>query len=844
MKIPAQIIIQLLLYRDTDALLDALVSEKRPSAQLLMEFTKHDFLLGQQVAGTYGTDDQKLVAYESMKNSSSLDSSSDVFQLLYHFSARHLSLSKGCPICRYRYLLSWHELTKWLGEDLFTTAFLAKSDLSSESSVSERNFFQWPAYLHHDNQSLNQLMLMPISELHAHLKGSTLNFELSWLSLMNQVCGRRQAFRKLSENIVSTNPMQRGDHARDLYLLVSIAAYVRLFLFQMLRGIPISREDALHQLIQLMNKSHSEYTATERRQLQFSIDVMRYQYGQHYYSKIGVDVPDYAIPSSQKGLLTVLTGERWFLYSMFRYAYDIGSNDSFNKLLFYLYLHIKSLFRNELIQTNPQIGFYNFSIYEQRKELFIPEGSVYERLMTFLALGTFLQDNPENRYMEFRIKPKDTIDNMRKINEIKNYLDNNPYQVDVSLWNHAIIYHFIKTKDSKYSPYTPRHQALRHEVMREAKSICRLHQDKDTIFNLVVGVDAANSEIYCRPEVFAQAFRYLRYRSSYDAHRIPLGMTYHVGEDFYDVTSGLRAVSEVLRFLGFRANDRLGHALVLGTDVRTYYEKRHFELRTTNIDLLDNAVWLYFQGQKLAGSESLCHFLYNFAHQKFQEIYDEERFDIINYRDSWLLRGDAPELYLKDREEWRNYNLSVDPWQHYAFNDNGFVNAARKNLQACRLYAKYHYDHHVRREGDKAVYYSLPCHIRIPYITILEQVQQALLTKIERLHIAIECNPTSNYKIGEMERYDQHPILRFNNVGLHTPYPHHEVCVSINTDDSGIFATSIDREYALMALALEKHQDESFRNTPRAIVEWLNNIRKMSVEQRFDLLNIYANKAK
>lgn len=26
----------------------------------------------------------------------------------------------------------------------------------------------------------------------------------------------------------------------------------------------------------------------------------------------------------------------------------------------------------------------------------------------------------------------------------------------------------------------------------------------------MVGIDAANSEIYCRPEVFAQAFRFLK----------------------------------------------------------------------------------------------------------------------------------------------------------------------------------------------------------------------------------------------------------------------------------------------------------------------------------------------
>lgn len=832
MKIQAQIILQLLLYRDTDSLLSALGSGKHPSSELLKEFSQHEFMLGQQVAGTYGTNDQRMVIYHSLSNSE--DSKHDIFQLLYHFSARHLTLTMDYPTCRYRHLLSWHELTRWVGEDIFTTAYLAKTDLAAGISDGERTFFQWPAYLHHDNHPLNEIMKKSISELHAHQKGSTLNFELSWLSLMNQICGRRKAFQTLNKDAVTANPLYRGGHVRDLYMLVSLAAFIRLMLFQMLRNIPVSHEEIIHELEHLINISHSNYAATERRQLQSAIDMIRHQYGQHYTSGVVTDVPDYAIPACQTGLLTILTGERWFLYNMFSRAYDQIHQDSFNKLLFYLYLHIKTLFRNELIQTNPQIGFHNFSLYEQRKELFIPEGSVYERLMTFLALGTFISDNPDKRYMESRIKPKDTVcGNYNKLLQMQTYLSKNPYHVDVSKWQHALVYHFIKTKDGKYHPNSPRHQTLRHEVMIEAKAICRLHLFRDKICDLVAGVDAANSEIYCRPEVFAQAFRFLRYQTRHHTHRSPIGLTYHVGEDFYDIVSGLRAVDEVLKFLGFCANDRIGHGMVLGTDVRTYYEKRSFELQSTNIDQLDNAVWLYFEGKKINGFEQVCHFLYNFARQKFFEIYAEDHFDIHDYRDSWLLRGDAPAYYLQDEEDRSQFNLFLNPWHRYTLNDKPFAIDARKNPHACRLYVKYHYNPRVRKEGDKAAICRIPRHIREAYVLLIEQVQQHMLTKIERLHIAIECNPTSNYKIGEMERYDQHPILKFYNHGLKTPYPHHEVSVSINTDDSGIFATSIDREYALMALALEKRQDLDFSNTPRSVIEWLNNIRKMSVEQRF-----------
>ena len=59
--------------------------------------------------------------------------------------------------------------------------------------------------------------------------------------------------------------------------------------------------------------------------------------------------------------------------------------------------------------------------------------------------------------------------------------------------------------------------------------------------------------------------------------------------------------------------------------------------------------------------------------------------------------------------------------------------------------------------------------------------------------------------------------------------------VSINTDDRGIFDTSIEEEYALLDLALEKevNRDGEHRYPPRYVYEWLENIRKMGFEQRF-----------
>lgn len=57
--------------------------------------------------------------------------------------------------------------------------------------------------------------------------------------------------------------------------------------------------------------------------------------------------------------------------------------------------------------------------------------------------------------------------------------------------------------------------------------------------------------------------------------------------------------------------------------------------------------------------------------------------------------------------------------------------------------------------------------------------------------------------------------------------------LSINTDDKGIFSTSLEREFSLLALSLEKKYVKTGKCLPRVIYEWLDSIRKMSAEQRF-----------
>lgn len=66
------------------------------------------------------------------------------------------------------------------------------------------------------------------------------------------------------------------------------------------------------------------------------------------------------------------------------------------------------------------------------------------------------------------------------------------------------------------------------------------------------GIDACAKEIRCRPEVFAQTYRYLKNHIIYPRiHEMELeenggkrieqlSLTYHIGEDYLDILDGLR----------------------------------------------------------------------------------------------------------------------------------------------------------------------------------------------------------------------------------------------------------------------------------------------------------------
>ena len=313
-----------------------------------------------------------------------------------------------------------------------------------------------------------------------------------------------------------------------------------------------------------------------------------------------------------------------------------------------------------------------------------------------------------------------------------------------------------------------------------------------------------------------------------------------MGEDFLDIVDGLRAVDEAVRFLNLQCGDRIGHGTVLGIHVRKWYQFKENIIVLPQMDHLDNIVWLYHKliEYNIPDSDRLRELLAKDFELFFSKIYrgkaggkGGDGSGIHTYYEAWKLRGDEPELYISGKFE--KYDTYTREWLVNRSYPEIFENREREEIS--RLYYLYHYDWDVRNEGGK----SVQIYVSPAYIEGVERVQRAMGKEFAAKGIGVETNPSSNLAISTLQSYAEHPILQLYNRDLTWDVAKLEVSpqinVSVNTDDKGVFYTSLENEFALLACALEKARDEegNFLYNRQNIYQWIDNIREMGNLQSF-----------
>lgn len=782
-----------------------------------------------------------------------------VFWLLADCGRRYLVRDNQGLRCRFESVSNWRDIYLNIGQDMVTTAFLAYEDLRSGGKTDR---FAWDAVLHTDSPGLERMLQQGIAENHFHLGGSTQSFPLTWCCMMN-LPGRSAPLveRALERPLYDTLAQRaKGWAAMSWSSKMELAACIRGLLYQKCRDTSFCIETRFWEQYHSLCRFSGTGNMVSR---------LRFTYGHKFCFPEGVRFClDYAMEQEDSGPFRILAVERRLMYQCFSRSFG-GMFSQLENDLFYLYLLLKSNFRREWIQINRRTGFQNFSDYQDRKNLVWRDIPAYDHESAYIALNGAMASGAVHS-LEARLVPAPTADGVLEqiwsVDRAKLFADGEmgrggcgrrrwipplSWRMGNFAENEQFFYtmHFPKRRDdSKFHRLypRPRHDRFRKKVRRTARALAEGLSKSDYLCQRIRAIDACSNEIGCRPEVFAADFRLLR-DFGMDRSRISSGirefapalaLTYHAGEDFLDIADGLRAIDEAIAFLNFRRGDRLGHALALGVEPSDYYAWKEYKITQTRQDRLDDLVWSLFRGVELGvlPDHRLRASMEQEAHMLLQDLYAGGRrtaHSLPAYYNSWKLRGDDPELYRSG--EYQAPKLSLDLYDRSQINRAApELDTYRNTPEISRLYFLYHFDERVRQTGSQAEIFD----VTIDYANFMQALQDQMQRDIAKKGIMIECNPSSNVLIGSFRAYHLHPIFRFYNRGLGMEQRRSEVCsqlcVSINTDDLGVFDTSLEFEYALLFHALLYGPDHNTEKRPfQEVKAYMDQIRQMGFDQIF-----------
>ena len=354
----------------------------------------------------------------------------------------------------------------------------------------------------------------------------------------------------------------------------------------------------------------------------------------------------------------------------------------------------------------------------------------------------------------------------------------------------ALVPHFIKKKPKKGEVYP--YASLFKDLKNQAAILMDMLKHEPRLTRWIRGVDAAANEMHAPPELFGPLFRVLA--KSGVAH-----FTYHVGEDFPHLISGIRSIDDALRFLPLRNGDRLGHCTAIGITPGIWKRSLPLSLSMTKETRLLDLVFIW---RELRSHPELLRYASDAAieavHLAHEVFSLEEEISITTLDQVFELRGmlaesegllgelDGP---LKPKSLWL---------EEYERARELAKTAGMK--RPLKLYKQWLTSDNAQKQRAEYVEVALEY---LPDEAVIA-LQQAVMAKMADRNIAIECPPTSNTRISQYRDVSEHHIFRW--IGLPGEVVEGDVPMSIclGSDDPGIFAADLKSEFYHLFVVLTR----------------------------------------
>lgn len=504
--------------------------------------------------------------------------------------------------------------------------------------------------------------------------------------------------------------------------------------------------------------------------------------------------------------------------------------------LLHCYLLIWGSINRMMVQQIDHFGFEQFGKITDNKLRDLIETNFDDRFRQ-------LNGNEQNflRFLEARFSPKESVAGNRIlltkiIKDWTNYestfssptkhkfisctKENNNAAKGTETPKLKLVGHFIKKAEKKppvscLSYYSIRHAGLYREIHKKANALLMVRKDPK-FSRYISGIDAASNELVTPPEVFGPAYRYLRKKGINH-------FTYHVGEDFVHLLSGLRSIFEAVEFLDLRQGDRIGHGTASAIDAALWSRMVGDELYIKKGEWLDNLIFLHYFIMSRLKCHSLSGLLdiIGFEISKFGEEVYRENYSTNEYTNAWLMRKYYPQFLFKDFSD--SY---LEPY--FDFKEWFEIQDKFRSGNLKQLAQAYHSSFN-RIEYDKLIKIKAT---EIFDIDALRALQDSILEMLYEKEIVIETLPTSNVRISYYDTIQDHHIWRLLNISEDPNDTTKKVVppVVVGSDDPGIFSTNIFIEYALIYETLV----DKFKMDRNDAIDQIKKLERNSFNYKFD----------
>jgi len=475
---------------------------------------------------------------------------------------------------------------------------------------------------------------------------------------------------------------------------------------------------------------------------------------------------------------------------------------------YYLYLLLQGSFQQYIVQQRSQCGFDQFQRISENEFRSDVEDEYARR---FKQLNGNRGTSPKS--IEGRFAPKDRVEEVNQlVRRIvggyaryagKRSFDYDSMSIPQTKPQLRLIAHFIKKTDPcrsgkklKFPATKVRHHTLRMQLDLQSWTLITCVANDKTFNKLLVGVDAASNELHAAPEVFAPAYRRLR-RNGFT------NFTYHVGEDFVHLLSGLRSIHEAINFLGLSTGNRIGHATAVGIEPLFWLNAVDSSITIARLEWLDNLVFTYEMLKSEQDGQVYLERLRDEIETHSFGIYREKYFPC-DLAIAWKMRELDPMLvcygYLRPTSSIRRGEMRE--WDK--------IFKAKQQSTPFEIFRKYH----LSVDGSELIQVKT----ELIDANCMEIIQRIILRDLHKKGIVIETMPTSNVRISHYNDYSEHHIWRWLAIDNHE-----RPALCVGSDDPGIFATNLFNEYAHIFQGLKSYCGKSTNEATKIVKELAQN---------------------